>query len=523
MSRRFGTLFAAIVIGASALAACSIRTLDDEEFDAATSRTLAPSTDPQSPTTSGGGATTDPSTGTETTTPPVPRIDWEDCGRRLECGLLEVPLDYGEPTGTTIRLAVTRRLAEDSRDRIGSLLVNPGGPGFGGQVLAEDAELYYASDLLERFDIVGWDPRGTGESEPAVDCVEDYDDYFGYDVPPDPGAELDGFAQRARAFGEACQRSAGELLAHISTEDSARDMDRLRQALGEDQISYFGFSYGSELGATWATLFPDTVRAAVLDGAADPNADALEGVLAQAAGFESQLDTFLAACSADRDCEFHSSGRAEAAYDELMRRLGESPLIVSSDRIPVSRGVAYTAVASALYGDFLWPRLERALADARDGDGRGLLELHDDYFQRRSDGSYGNELEAFISISCLDDPGPQGVDAVLETVDTFSSVAPRLGAGFAYGFECALWPVAPVERVVITGAGAGAIVVIGTTGDAATPLESTRAMADALEDGRLVIVEANRHTGYGVNSCVVEVVGEYLVELVAPADETYCD
>ena len=522
MPRSFRSAFVIAVAGLTALSACSVRVLDDDEFDAVTA-TSAPAS--SSPSSSPGTVTGEGSTAT-TTAPEgtvVPTIDWEDCGRRLECGVLEVPLDHDDPSTGTLRLAVTRRLAEDGDDRIGSLLANPGGPGFGGQILAEEAELYFASDLLERFDIVGWDPRGTGDSEPAVDCIDDYDDHFGYDIPPDPGDELEAFVTRARTFVEACQQQAGDLLLHISTEDSARDMDLLRQALGEEQISYFGFSYGSELGATWATLFPDTVRAAVLDGAADPTADALEGVLQQAAGFESQLDTFLAACSADRECAFHSGGRAESAYDALMTQLGDTPLIVSADRIPVSRGVAYTAVASALYGDFLWPRLERALADARDGDGRGLLELHDDYFQRRSDGSYGDELEAFLAISCLDDPGPVGVDAVLATVERFEAVAPRLGAGFAYGFECALWPVPSPGRVTITGAGAGPIVVIGTTGDAATPIESSRMMADTLQDGRFVIVEANRHTGYGVNRCIIDLVGDYLIDLDAPADETYCD
>jgi pimeloyl-ACP methyl ester carboxylesterase len=298
-------------------------------------------------------------------------------------------------------------------------------------------------------------------------------------------------------------------------------MDLIRQALGEQTISYFGFSYGSELGSVWVTMFPDTVRAAVFDGAADPTVDQLEGVLQQAAGFENQLDVFLATCSNDRDCEFHNGGRAGQAFDVLMARLGSQPLVVSPDRIPVGRGVAYFAVASALYTENFWPRLERALADAQDGDGAGLLTLYDEYLSPPQ--GTGNEFEAFIAISCLDDPGPQGVDETLAQVDRFLEVAPRLGAGFAYSFECALWPVPPVQKVKATGNGAGPIVVIGTTGDAATPIDSTRAMANAMEDGRFVAVEANQHTGYGVNRCIVDLVSDYLIDLEAPADDTFCE
>src|SRR4029079_5049075 len=231
---------------------------------------------------------------------------WKSCGDNLECGHLEVPLDYSNPSGDKITLFVERHLATDQEHKIGSLLVNPGGPGFGGAVLAEQADSIYGADLLERFDIVAWDPRGTGESEPHVDCITDYDKYFGIDQLPDDAAEKDKIVQAGQGFDDACEQKNATLLPHISTRESATDIDSIRKALGEDKISYFGFSYGSELGATWATMFPDTVRAAVLDGAVNPKDGYLQEGLNQAKGFEQSLDRFLAQCSKDTTCAFHN-------------------------------------------------------------------------------------------------------------------------------------------------------------------------------------------------------------------------
>jgi pimeloyl-ACP methyl ester carboxylesterase len=506
---------AATLLTVSALVALSACTAGGDGAGPGTSTSTA-----STPVTATPVDPSDPSSSTSTA-PVAPTITWSECGDRLECGTLDVPLDHDDPTRGTVTLALARHVAGKKNDRIGSLLVNPGGPGSGGTYLALNARGIYAKELTDRFDIVGWDPRGTGDSTPAVKCTDDYDEFFGLDIPPADDTALQRLVDTAERFGQQCLTRSGDLLGHISTEDTARDMDLIRRALGEDTISYFGFSYGSELGSVWAALFPDTVRAAVFDGAADPTVDQVEGVLQQAAGFEDQLDVFLANCSGDRDCAFHNGGRASRAYDQLMARLGLDPLVVSPDRIPVTRGVAYFAVGSALYTQNFWPRLERALAAAQSGDGSGLLTLYDDYL--RPPWGSGNEFEAFIANTCLDDPGPKGVDASLAQVDRFLEVAPRLGAGFVYSFECALWPVPPVQKVTVTGAGAGPIVVIGTTGDAATPLESTRAMARTLADGRFVSVDANQHTGYGVNRCIVDVVNDYLIDLNAPADGTVCE
>lgn len=473
-----------------------------------------------------GAQSDDESRPDRTTTAPgdgTDAVGWEEVADGIDTGTLEVPIDYDDPSRGTFELFVARHRATDPDERIGSLLVNPGGPGFGGSDWALYAGSVYDDELLERFDIIGWDPRGTGKSEPAVDCIDDYDEFASGDITPDTDAERDELIEQARDFAEACEQNSGEILEYIGTNNSAADMDSIRKALGEEKISYFGFSYGSELGAAWATLFPDTVRAAVLDGASDPHADVDDGLVQQSAGFEAAIATFLDQCSADDDCPFHNGGDAAGAFDELMEELDERPMRTTDGRPHLTRGMALTAVAAAMYTERMWDQLASALAQAEKGDGRGLLALYDSYYERRPDGSYGNELEAFIAIRCVDEPERPTPDEADEIVPQLNAAAPRYSPGTTGDYSCSFWPVEGDERVRVTGEGAGPIVVIGTTGDPATPLVSTEAMADALEDGRLVIVEADQHTGYGVNDCVVETVNSYLIDLVPPPDGTTCD
>jgi pimeloyl-ACP methyl ester carboxylesterase len=461
-----------------------------------------------------------------TTTFVVNPIEWKACegstSTEVECGNIEVPFDYADPDQGSFVLYVKKHNASSPADRIGSMMVNPGGPGFGGSSLADDAQYYFSQDLIDRFDIIAWDPRGTGESTPAVNCVDTFDEYFGLDSPPETPEEKQALIDASQAFNDKCAENSGTILPYISTMASAQDINSLRLALGEEKVSYFGFSYGSELGTTWATMFPETVRAIVVDGAVDPNASSVQEGMNQAKGFEGQLTTFLKQCSEKTTCEFHNGGDAEAAFDKLVLDIDTTPLEVSKDRTLVTQGVLFTAVAQAMYSDYYWPQLSEALHDAQLGDGKGILQLYDDYYQRNTDGTYGNELEAFLAISCLDDPGATSIEEVDSRIEEFITAAPRLGGNFAYGYSCALWPVRQADKVTITGKGAGPIVVIGTTGDAATPLESTRNMALGLEQGILIVVEANQHTGYGANSCVVKAVDEYLIKLIVPANETNC-
>ena len=452
------------------------------------------------------------------------RINWEPCDDDsvLKCARFDVPFDYNNPDVGTFSLNLKMHPAKDPSKRIGSMLVNPGGPGFGGTYLAESSQSYFGGDLVDAFDIVGWDPRGTGESTPAVDCVDDYDPYFAYDPSPDNDEERQIAIDASRKFVDECERKSKDILPYVSTNNSARDMDRIRAALGEEKITYFGFSYGSELGATWATMFPTTVRAAVLDGASDPNSDYVQGGIDQAKGFDTELTKFLAKCSATPTCLFHNNGKAEEAFDELIESLDSTPLRPDPKRAVVNQGVAFTAVSLAMYSSTLWPQLEEALVSAQNGDGQDLLDLYDNYYQRSYDGTYGNELEAFNSIMCLDDPGPKSVEGVDAFVPQFKKVAPRLWSSFATGYVCTFWPTETDKRITITGKGAGPIVVVGTTGDAATPLQSSRNMTSALEDGRLIVVTADRHTGYGENDCVNTAVNKYLLDAEVTWEEKQC-
>jgi pimeloyl-ACP methyl ester carboxylesterase len=452
-------------------------------------------------------------------------IDWEEIEDGVDEATITVPVDYRDPTGPTLDLYVVRHRALDPSRRIGSLLVNPGGPGAPGSELAQFAGFQFDLPLLDRFDIIGWDPRGVGASSPAIECIgdEDYDRmYAEIDSTPDAPGDHDALVAAAEEFAAGCALGSEGILEHVGTNNSARDMDSIRRGLGEDEISYFGFSYGSELGAAWVTLFPDTVRAAVLDGASDPDAEALESSLQQLEGFEQSVVRFLADC-ARRNCDFAPDGDAEAAYLELMQSLDANPVPSQPGRPDVNRDVATSAVIQAMYSDSYWPALEHSLAAAQDGDGSGLLELYDAYYRRNPDGSYSNMFEAFQSISCADTPDRPTVEEVDAEAELYEEAAPHLvPEGSAGGYFCTFFPPARDPRVEITGAGAGPVVVIGTTGDPATPFASTVAMAEKLDDGRLIEVEANQHLGYGVNDCVVEAVNDYLIDLVAPEQRLEC-
>jgi pimeloyl-ACP methyl ester carboxylesterase len=500
-----------VAVAAVALASCS----EGAVVTPVEARDVTGITDPGRP---------DPSVAPATTAPPLDYvIEWTPIGDRLDEGRLTVPVDYADPQGDTIELYMVRHRA-GSGEAVGPLLANRGGPGAEGATLATNATGFFRSEITDNFDIIGWDPRGTGQSGGLVDCIDDdeYDRFYSsLDITPDDAAARRALVELAEEFAERCLERV-EHLEHVGTNNSARDMDAIRQALGVEQVSYFGFSYGSELGGVWATLFPTTVRAAVFDGAVDPTATPLEVGLAQGRGFEAALDTFLSRCSADRNCAFHNDGDAAGAFDQVMEQLDESPLPTVEGRPPVNLGVAVIAIAQAMYSEAYWPAFERALRDAQGGDGTGLLQLQDAYYGRGPDGSYGNLIESFQVINCADDAERLTVADADAQVSQVLEVAPRIFPYTTGSYACTFFPPAVDPRVEITGVGAGPIVVIGTTGDAATPLESTRAMAAALEDGRLVVVEANEHTGYRQSTCVQEIVHRYLLQLTAPDDGTRC-
>lgn len=488
--------------------------------------------DESTTSTTGGSAATAPSTtasAPSTAAEPMPwdtTIEWDSFGvdTNVETGEMEVPLDYADPSKGTITLYLARHLADPS-ERVGSLLVNPGGPGFGGSDLALFADQVYSPSILRHFDVVGWDPRGTGLSTPAIDCIDDYDRYFaGTDITPDTDGERQTIIDLALEFADECTANNAALLQYIGTNESARDMDSIRRALGEETISYFGFSYGSELGATWATLFPETVRAAVLDGASDPTVGFLEESLQQSIGFEQSISAFLEWCATDTDCRFNEGSGTAQAFDDLMLSLDERPVPSVEGRPEVTRSMALTAVAYAMYDEVLWPSLGRGLDNARYGDGSRLLDLYDAYFQRRADGTYDNSLEAFQAIVCMDASERPTIEEEDAAALELREAAPRFAPGTTGTYFCTFFPESLRPRVDILPSARLPVLVIGTTGDPATPLTSTRAMADTLFDGRLVIVDADQHTGYGVNQCSIDVVDRYLLDpqAGAPDDEFEC-
>jgi pimeloyl-ACP methyl ester carboxylesterase len=451
-------------------------------------------------------------------------IAFQDIGGGVEGGWLTVPLDYDNPDGDQVRLWVTRHRATTDT-RAGVLLSNNGGPGVAASTVAENAELYFDEPLLEVFDIVSWDPRGTGVSGGSVDCIADeqYDSFFGsVDITPEDDVERDALRQRDVDFAAACVEAVGEALPHIGTNNSARDMESIRLALGEPQISYLGRSYGSELGGVWATMYPDTVRAAVFDGASSPDLDSLEPVRQQMVGFETVFETFLAECSSDESCVFHNDGDAEGAYDRLLASVDENPIPTVPGRIAVNQEVLTGGVIQAMYNERTWPALERSLADASEGDGIGMLALFDAYNRRGADGTYPNLLESFRAILCADDADRLTDEEAEDEGSELIGVAPRTFPGTVVGNSCGAFPESADPRGEITGVGAGPIVVIGTTGDPSTPIISSAEMAAELEEGILVTVEANRHTAYNTGDCINDIVHQYLIWLESPPTGTVC-
>jgi pimeloyl-ACP methyl ester carboxylesterase len=502
------------------LAACAGQSSDvaiggDDASTPSAATTEPPSSGPASspPATSGAPASSTPA--------PAQSLDWQACGR-FQCASVTVPIDYSDASKGTVDLYLKRRPASDKANRVGSLLVNPGGPGVPGTSLVDQATLAFSEDLLNRFDIVSWDPRGTGQSS-AVDCVDDLDPYFAIDPIPDTPAEKQAIVDASKQFDAACQQRSGRLLPYISTQDTAKDMDQIRAALGEDKISYFGFSYGSQMGATYATLFPAHVRAMVLDGAADPNAGYVESTKQQVVGLERGLAAMLDDCAKKTSCAFHHDGNPAAAYDALMAKLATNPIPSGeSNRPMVGTGIAIYAVVSGLYVQEYWPIVTRALAAAEKGDGSALLQLYDTYIERQSDGTWTNAFEDLIAINCVDDPGPKDPSFPDSYAAQLQTLSPHFGAWAAYSYNCIFWPAPQKPPLKLTGAGAGPIVVVGTTGDPITPIESTKNMAQAMEKGVLVTVDANQHTGYGTNECVVKAVDEYLIGLKVPAAGLEC-
>ncbi|WP_435270830.1 alpha/beta hydrolase [Streptomyces sp. 1222.5] len=455
-------------------------------------------------------------------------LDWHRCkatgdakapGDDWRCATLKVPLDWAEPGGATIGLALIRARATGG-DRLGSLLFNFGGPGGSGV----NTMPYYAalaSPLRARYDLVSWDPRGVGRSE-GIRCRGDREIAAAEDVDatPDTPAEEKAYFEDATAFGRSCRKAAGRLLAHVSTTDTARDMDLMRQVLGDTRMHYFGISYGTELGGVYAHLFPKRVGRLILDAVVDPTADTVGHAENQTRGFQRALDDYLKSTGQDPE-----QGSRKIA--DLLKRIDAEPLRMSSGR-RLTQTLAVTGIVLPLYSESRWPRLTGALESAEKGDGSQLLALADDYNERDSSGHYGTTSHSQRAISCLDDRQRPTAAETKRRLAEFERISPVFGdfLGWDSAGWCHGWPVpGQFDTPEVAAPGAAPVLVVGNTGDPATPYEGARRMADEL--GRGVGVEltwkGEGHGAYGRGSdCVDSAVNAYLLKGTVPKDGTVC-
>jgi pimeloyl-ACP methyl ester carboxylesterase len=455
-------------------------------------------------------------------------LDWQPCRGDFECATLTVPIDYADPSGETIDLALLKDPADEPADRVGSLVVNPGGPGAPGTSYAENSSFAFRDVIRNDFDIVGFDPRGTGASDP-VDCVSDQqlDELVASDPDPDTPDEVTQFASDYDTFFQGCVANSDSLIGHVTTVEAARDMDVLRAALGEASMLYFGASYGTKLGATYADLFPDKVGRLVLDGAVDLSIDSRQLSLQQAGGFEVALRAYVQNCVDNGDCFLDDTVEAGlTTIQDLIAGIDAKPLPTRDGDRQLAVGNAFYGLVAPLYNRDYWTILDQALQSALDGDGSLLLKLSDLYESREDDGTYSdNSAEAILAINCLDDPYSITVDQVPEQIPDFEKASPTFGEVFAWGLtNCHGIKVQRSEPApVIDAPGAAPIVVVGTTRDPATPYQWAVHLADQLDSGVLVSRDGDGHTGYNAgNECVDTAIESYLVDGTLPQDGLEC-
>ena len=454
-------------------------------------------------------------------------LTWSPCRGGFECSTLEVPVDYHDPGSDTVELALLKVPAGDPDHRVGSLVVNPGGPGAPGTSYASNAKLAFREVLRDDFDIVGFDPRGTGDSDP-VDCISDQelDAFSAADPDPDTAEEANAYQKSYEDFFQGCVDNSDSLVGHVTTVEAARDMDVLRAALGEAKMLYFGASYGTKLGATYADLFPDKVGRMVLDGAVDLSIDSRQLSLEQAGGFEVALRSYVQSCVDNGGCFLGDSVDAGLkTIQDLIAGVEQQPLPTQEDR-DLEVGNAFYGLVAPLYNKDYWSILDQALQMALGGDGTLLLRLSDIYQSRNDDGTYSdNSAEAILAINCLDDPYSITADQVPAQLPAFEQESPTFGDVFAWGLmSChGVQTKASEKDRDIDAAGAAPIVVVGTTRDPATPYQWAVHLADQLQSGVLVSRDGDGHTGYNAgNSCVDEAVEGYLVDGTVPQDGLEC-
>jgi pimeloyl-ACP methyl ester carboxylesterase len=430
-----------------------------------------------------------------------------------------VPLDYADPDGASIRLAVRRLPSEDPGRRIGLLFVNPGGPGGSTIDILSGWARTLPSELRARFDVILFDPRGVGHSSP-LQCHENIQEMIGLNPYPHTDEEWQVIIDATRRFTEACAEAGRGILPHLGTRNAARDMDRLREAAGEETITYFGYSYGTTLGQVYADLFPDHVRAMVLDGGVD-NALAPDDLnLEQIRGFEAAFQRYLDDCAASQCI----AGAPEATVRSLIDEAAVEPIPVADGDRPVGSGELINAILGSRYSRATWSFLTAGLNAGLDGDGSTLLFLADNFAGRQDDGGYSNLIEAHKAVTCLDSESDRDPEHHIGLAEGFEAQAPFFGRGAAqFGFYCAFWEAEPEPLTAPKAAGAPPIVVIGTTGDPATPYKWSVSLAGQLDSGVLLTRDGEGHLAYRYgNDCIDDAVEAYLLDLTVPPEGLVC-
>jgi pimeloyl-ACP methyl ester carboxylesterase len=457
---------------------------------------------------------------------------WHGCSLPgFQCATVKAPLDYAKPDAGNVRLAVARKKATGPGERLGSLLVNPGGPG-GSAIgyVQEYAGIGYPAQVRARYDMVAVDPRGVARSEP-VECLSgrQMDAYTQTDITPDDAEETDELVYAYQRFAEGCGKDSADLLRHVSTVEAARDMDIVRAVLGDERLNYVGASYGTFLGATYAGLFPDRVGRLVLDGAMDPSLPARRMNLDQTAGFETAFRAFAKDCVRQPDCPLGKKAidvgkNLKAFFD----RLDVHPIPTGDpDGRTLGESLAITGVIAAMYDEGAWAQLREGLTSAmKENDGASLLVLSDSYYERDADGRYANLMFANAAVNCLDlPPAYDSPDDVRKALPAFEKASPVFGEGLAWAsLNCAYWPVrATGAPHRIEAKGAAPIVVVGTTRDPATPYHWARSLSRQLSSARLLTYEGDGHTAYGRGStCIDNTINAYLLRGTPPTRDKRC-
>jgi len=457
-------------------------------------------------------------------------LKWKSCaGGDFQCTTASAPLDWANPGTAKISLALIRKPATGTR--LGSLLVNPGGPGASGYDFVKDSVSYAVDAKLQAsYDIVGFDPRGVNKSS-AVSCYDkpaQLDAYL-FTIPSAPTYSDAWIAENeasAAAFGQACLKYTGDLLGFVDTNSAARDLDLLRATLGDKKLNYLGYSYGTLLGATFAELFPTKTGHLVLDGALDPATSDFDVTKVQAEGFESALTAYLKDCLTGKDCPFTGSVTgALARIRALLDSLDASP-IRSSDGRELGSATMFTAIILPLYSKSSWKYLDTLFSSVEKGDADYAFKLADGYYERNANGTYNdNSTEAFIAINCLDYKSTSTDATMRAEAAELKKVAPTLGPQMSYGgTSCADWPYKSTrERGPIAAAGSAPIIVVGTTNDPATPYVWAKNLAAELQNGHLVTYTGEGHTAYNKsNSCVDDAVDDFFLHDTVPTEDPRC-